>query len=95
MMSMIIIRTENINISVEGEDGGTSSSSAVVSGSTPLFACVTDSISQAANYALNPSLSQDEEGNVHGVDSSGLLAVPQVGRNQGGNNSNNNNASPW
>jgi hypothetical protein len=45
----------------------------------PLFACVTDSINSAANYAL--SLPQDDEGNVHGVDSSSLLAVPQVGRN--------------
>jgi hypothetical protein len=48
-------------------------------GPAPLFACVTDSINSAANYAL--SLPQDDEGNVHGVDSSSLLAVPQVGRN--------------
>lgn len=48
----------------------------------PLFACVTDSISSAANYAINSAqgLNEDEEGNVHGVDSSSLLAVTQVGR---------------
>lgn len=48
----------------------------------PLFACVTDSISSAANYAINSAqgLHEDEEGNVHGVDSTSLLAVTQVGR---------------
>jgi hypothetical protein len=48
----------------------------------PLFACVTDSISSAANYAINSAqgLHEDDEGNVHGVDSSSLLAVTQVGR---------------
>jgi hypothetical protein len=73
------------------------STAVVVGGNQPLFACVTDSISQAANYALNPSLSQDDEGNVHGVDSSGLLAVPQVGRNTGGGGTSNqsSNSNPW
>lgn len=48
----------------------------------PLFACVTDSISSAANYAISSAqgLNEDEEGNVHGVDASSLLAVTQVGR---------------
>jgi hypothetical protein len=48
----------------------------------PLFACVTDSISSAANYAINSAqgLHEDADGNVHGVDSSSLLAVTQVGR---------------
>lgn len=58
---------------VEFERGQTASEA-------PMFACVTDSINSAANYAM--SLPQDEEGNVHGVDSSSLLAVPQVGRNK-------------
>lgn len=53
----------------------------------PLFACVTDSISTAANYAMSIP-QEDEEGNVHGVDSSSLLAVTQVGR--GGNNNESN-----
>jgi predicted RNA-binding Zn-ribbon protein involved in translation (DUF1610 family) len=56
----------------------------------PLFACVTDSISSAAQFAMNASsLPEDEEGNVHGVDSSSLLALPQVGRHKGNNNNDN------
>jgi LSD1 subclass zinc finger protein len=41
----------------------------------PLFACVTDSVKAATHYAVESvtALQQDEEGNVHGVDSSGLL----------------------
>ena len=54
----------------------------------PLFACVTDSISSAANYAINSAqgLHEDEEGNVHGVDSTSLLAVTQVGRGSSNQN---------
>lgn len=44
-----------------------------------IFACVGDSISSAAN-SLTTALTTDSEGNVHGVDGSGLLAVTQVGR---------------
>mmetsp|Transcript_110166 Transcript_110166/g.318437 ORF Transcript_110166/g.318437 Transcript_110166/m.318437 type:complete len:554 (-) Transcript_110166:100-1761(-) len=40
-----------------------------------MFACVADAVGSAV-YAMN----QDEEGNVHGVDSSGLLAMPNVSR---------------
>ena len=46
----------------------------------PLFACVADSISTAANSLYTQNLSQDEEGNVHGVDSSSLLAMSNAGR---------------
>ena len=67
-----------------GEDDGLLGSrrqSARVAKQQPLFACVTDSISTAANYAIHgTSLQEDAEGNVHGVDSSSLLAVTQVGR---------------
>ena len=55
------------------------SGAAVVAQRQSLFACVGDSISSAATSLTN-ALAQDEEGNVHGVDSSGLLAVTQVGR---------------
>ena len=67
---------EEVSFARSGESslqGGQTASQA------PLFACVTDSINNAANYAM--SLQEDEEGNVHGVDASSLLAVPQVGRN--------------
>jgi hypothetical protein len=54
----------------------------------PLFACVTDSINSAATYAINTAqgIHEDEEGNVHGVDSSSLLAVTQVGRGSSNQN---------
>ena len=44
-----------------------------VAESQPLFACVTDSVSTALTYAVSPP--------PDGVDSSSLLAMPQVGRN--------------
>lgn len=71
--------------SADGGEGdgllGSRRQSARVAKQQPLFACVTDSISTAANYAIHgTSLQEDAEGNVHGVDSSSLLAVTQVGR---------------
>ena len=45
-----------------------------------MFACVADSITTAASSLTAVSLSEDQEGNVHGVDSSSLLAMPQVSR---------------
>ena len=60
-------------------DGGIGGGAAVVAQKQSLFACVGDSITSAATSLTN-ALTQDEEGNVHGVDSSGLLAVTQVGR---------------
>ena len=45
-----------------------------------LFNCVADSVSYAATALNTQSLTSDEEGNVHGVDSSSLLAMPNVGR---------------
>jgi hypothetical protein len=48
----------------------------------PLFNCVADSITSAASQAMTAlnNASQDEEGNVHGVDASSLLAITNVGR---------------
>ncbi|VEU34820.1 unnamed protein product [Pseudo-nitzschia multistriata] len=43
-----------------------------------MFACVADSINVAATQMY--ALPVDEEGNVHGVDSQGLLAMPDVSR---------------
>jgi hypothetical protein len=42
-----------------------------------LFACVADSVSEAAQQMTAIALPSDEEGNVHGVDSSSLVAMPQ------------------
>uniref|UniRef100_A0A7S3KZC6 Uncharacterized protein n=1 Tax=Amphora coffeiformis TaxID=265554 RepID=A0A7S3KZC6_9STRA len=59
--------------------GGGGGAAVVAPRQTSLFACVGDSITSAATQLTN-ALNTDEEGNVHGVDSSGLLAMPQVGR---------------
>mmetsp|Transcript_5458 Transcript_5458/g.8977 ORF Transcript_5458/g.8977 Transcript_5458/m.8977 type:complete len:494 (-) Transcript_5458:66-1547(-) len=45
----------------------------------PLFSCVVDSVNSTVG-TLTGQLSQDAEGNVHGVDASSLLAVSNVGR---------------
>ena len=57
-------------------DGGT----ARVAESKPLFNCVADSISSAANQ-MYAAVSTDDDGNVHGVDGHGLLAMSNAGRN--------------
>lgn len=52
----------------------------------PLFSCVVDSVSTAASSMAGAltttTLSEDDEGNVHGVDSSSLLAVTRAGRGE-------------
>lgn len=45
----------------------------------PLFSCVVDSVNSTVG-TFTGQLSQDTEGNVHGVDASSLLAVSNVGR---------------
>jgi len=61
--------------------GSRTAGGARVAKSQPLFTCVVDSVNSTVNSLTGQSLSQDTEGNVHGVDSSSLLAVSQVGRN--------------
>jgi len=60
-----------------------------VAKSKPLFSCVADSVSSVANAVsgalTSTTLTEDAEGNVHGVDASSLLAVTTVGRGGGGN----------
>ena len=45
-----------------------------------MFSCVADSINTAATQMTAYNLGVDEEGNVHGVNSEGLLAMPDVSR---------------
>jgi len=45
-----------------------------------MFSCVADSINTATTQMTAYNLGADEEGNVHGVDSHGLLAMPDVSR---------------
>jgi len=67
---------------------GSRMSPARIAEQKPLFNCVADSISTAATgfaTALHTTtLSEDGEGNVHGVDASGLLAVPNIRRDSSG-----------
>lgn len=65
--------------------GGSSAPAAAhVAQSKPLFSCVVDSVSHAANYAAAglPSMGEDDE-EVHGVDTTSFLAVPKVGDDRG------------
>jgi len=60
------------------ESKGLIGGGARVAESKGMFACVADAVGTAATsmYTMN----QDSEGNVHGVDASGLLAMPDVSR---------------
>jgi hypothetical protein len=53
-----------------------------VAAQKPLFSCVADSITSAATSLYTTSLPEDDEGNVHGVDSSSLLAVTNYRREE-------------
>mmetsp|Transcript_15253 Transcript_15253/g.22488 ORF Transcript_15253/g.22488 Transcript_15253/m.22488 type:complete len:486 (-) Transcript_15253:1703-3160(-) len=46
----------------------------------PLFSCVVDSVNTTVGTLTGTNLTEDGEGNVHGVDASSLLAVSNVGR---------------
>jgi uncharacterized membrane protein len=60
--------------------GGTRPAAARVAQRQPLFSCVVDSVNSTVGTLTGTSLSQDREGNVHGVDATSLLAVSNVGR---------------
>ena len=53
-----------------------------VAAQKPLFSCVADSITSAATSLYTTTLPEDDEGNVHGVDSSSLLAVTNYRREE-------------
>ncbi|GKY90993.1 hypothetical protein MPSEU_000072100 [Mayamaea pseudoterrestris] len=80
---LIAANTDTVHFSSNSD----SMQQARVAESKPLFSCVADSIMTTANQYMAATLmdAPDEEGNVHGVDSSSLLAVPMsgVGRNAG------------
>jgi len=58
----------------------TNNSGARVAEQKSVFSCVADSINTAATQMTAYNLGVDEEGNVHGVNSEGLLAMPDVSR---------------
>jgi hypothetical protein len=62
-----------------GNAGGSASSGArMAEPSKSMFSCVADSMNTAVTQMY--TFQSDEEGNVHGVDSQGLLAMPDVSR---------------
>jgi len=69
------------------DNAGSGMPKARVAERQPLFSCVVDSVSTAASSMAGAltttTLSEDNEGNVHGVDSSSLLAVTRAGRGGG------------
>ena len=65
-------------VSTGGGSGG--GGGARVAESKSMFSCVADSITTAASQMTAVTLNEDEEGNVHGVDSSSLLAISNVSR---------------
>ena len=77
--------SEHVGLLGGGGDGGRPV--ARVAQSQPLFSCVVDSISNTA-AAAGSYLTGEEEDEVHGVDTTSFLAVPNAGRdkNDGGGN---------
>ena len=64
---------------MSGSGGGSGSSGArVAAPNKSMFSCVADSMGTAVTQMYQ--FQADEEGNVHGVDSQGLLAMPDVSR---------------
>ena len=73
-------RSPHASSSSGGGGGGGGGGGARVAEQKSMFACVADSITTAATSITATHLTEDPEGNVHGVDSSSLLAMPQVSR---------------
>ncbi len=71
-------------IGLLGADGGRPA--ARVAESKPIFSCLVDSVSNTAAAAGTYMMGEDDEEEVHGVDTSSFLAVPNAGRdkNEGG-----------
>jgi hypothetical protein len=66
---------------LSNEGGGNGRPAARVAKSQPLFSCVVDSISSTANAASHYIMGEDDdEDEVHGVDATSFLAVPNAGR---------------
>jgi hypothetical protein len=73
------IADESVGLMGLGGGGGSGSSGArMAEPSKSMFTCVADSMNTAVTQMY--TFQSDEEGNVHGVDSHGLLAMPDVSR---------------
>ena len=71
------IADESVGL-MSGSGGGGSSGARVAASNKSMFSCVADSMGTAVTQMYQ--FQADEEGNVHGVDSQGLLAMPDVSR---------------
>eukprot|EP00581_Thalassiosira_minuscula_P018359 CAMPEP_0183723136 /NCGR_PEP_ID=MMETSP0737-20130205/14832_1 /TAXON_ID=385413 /ORGANISM="Thalassiosira miniscula, Strain CCMP1093" /LENGTH=761 /DNA_ID=CAMNT_0025953389 /DNA_START=205 /DNA_END=2490 /DNA_ORIENTATION=+ len=71
-----------VNVDGSGNENTANLPSGRVAESKPLFSCMMDSVSNAANAVWSTGGEQDGEGNVHGVDSSSLL-ITNAGRGVG------------
>ena len=65
-------------MSAVGGGGGGESGARVAAPQKNMFSCVADSMGSAVHQMYQ--FQADDEGNVHGVDSQGLLAMPDVSR---------------
>lgn len=73
------IADESVGLmSGSGGGGGSSSGARVAASNKSMFSCVADSMGTAVHQMYQ--FQADDEGNVHGVDSQGLLAMPDVSR---------------
>jgi len=70
---------------IGGGSGSDNPRAARVAESKPLFSCVVDSVSNAAAVAAAgvTSMTQGDEEEVHGVDTTSFLAVPKIGDDRG------------
>jgi len=71
------IADESVGL-IGGSGGSGSSGARMADPSKSMFSCVADSMNTAVTQMY--TFQSDEEGNVHGVDSEGLLAMPDVSR---------------
>jgi ribosomal protein S27E len=81
---MVAAQTETLSFEEDAgdDDDGILRGRGRVAAQKPLFSCVADSITSAATSLYATTLPEDEEGNVHGVDSSSLLAVTNFRRQE-------------
>eukprot|EP00558_Chaetoceros_sp_UNC1202_P004639 CAMPEP_0197237172 /NCGR_PEP_ID=MMETSP1429-20130617/4086_1 /TAXON_ID=49237 /ORGANISM="Chaetoceros sp., Strain UNC1202" /LENGTH=515 /DNA_ID=CAMNT_0042696133 /DNA_START=29 /DNA_END=1576 /DNA_ORIENTATION=+ len=82
--------TERVGLLNDADDYGPPA--ARVAEAKPLFSCVVDSISNTASAISTGIMGEEEE--VHGVDTTSFLSVPNVGRDRGNNPSGSYHAIP-
>lgn len=72
------VADESVGLMGNGTGGGSSQGGARVAEQKSMFSCVAGSMGSAVTQMY--AFQSDDDGNVHGVDSQGLLAMPDVSR---------------